>query len=190
MAWPLIRQPVRIRNCWQLLLVPLFTRPAAPRPAVPASTSPSKPGRPRVYGGVRRTACSAVMQCGPPSRVTYYNAVSGKGKVAGKRVWRLRTHRPRPEQGLYGLLHPVARDARCAGHKVQRPCRACCCRGRADVFFQMRGEGGRDVWGHRVRGTARLRHLHAGRTVHQGDAGRPGRIPMDAQPGSSQGQDG
>lgn len=103
MAWPLIRQPVRIRNCWQLLLVPLFTRPAAPRPAIPASTSPSKPGRPRMYGGVRRTACAAAMQCGPPSRFTYYNAISGKGKVAGKRLWRLRALRPDRNRGYTGF---------------------------------------------------------------------------------------
>ena len=47
-VWPSIKQPERSRNRWQLLFLPLFTRPAAPRPATSASASPSKPGHPQV----------------------------------------------------------------------------------------------------------------------------------------------
>ena len=51
----LLTQRRRSRNrCWQLLLLPLFTRPAAPRPATPASPSPSKPLRPQRYAPVVR----------------------------------------------------------------------------------------------------------------------------------------
>lgn len=47
---PAARQRRRIRNrCWQLLFLPLFTRPAAPRPATPVSSSTSKPMRPHLF---------------------------------------------------------------------------------------------------------------------------------------------
>ena len=53
------KPPLRKRNrrYWQLLFVPLLTRPAAPRPATLTSASPSKPVRPRseaVQNGIVR----------------------------------------------------------------------------------------------------------------------------------------
>jgi hypothetical protein len=55
----LLRQRRRIRNrCWQLLVLPLFTRPAAPRPA----TSASHPRRNRCapfFSGARASVARA-----------------------------------------------------------------------------------------------------------------------------------
>ena len=58
-TWLSTKQPERSRNRWQLLFVPLFTRPAAPRPATLVSISPSKPGHPPATK--RRTACQNLL---------------------------------------------------------------------------------------------------------------------------------